>query len=344
MNKFVRNLLTEWRKLELPFDDQTFIVGVSGGADSASLALALSDLKKRKKLNLRFVVAHFNHGLRGEESKKDAEFVRELAEKVELEFVGGISNDKFQTLKKGNLEQNARLARYKFLLETAENNNAYGILTAHTLNDQAETFLMNLIRGSGMSGLSAMKPVIANYNLQMTNETEKSRIPNPESQIALVRPLLNWAKREETENFCRENNIDFRCDVMNDDLTFRRVRVRKILLPLLEEFNPKIIETLSKTANLIQTESKTNYQKPTTENQHLTLKELKKLSQSTLYEVLREWLKEMRGNLRQLELKHIAAIEHLIFSRKSGKIVELPNGETVVKEQGKLTLRRKNVE
>ncbi|HVE56598.1 MAG TPA: ATP-binding protein, partial [Pyrinomonadaceae bacterium] len=81
MHKFVRNLLTEWRKLNLPFDDKTFVVAVSGGADSVSLAIALNDLKTRKKLNLRFVVAHFDHQIRGEESIKDAEFVKNLAEK-----------------------------------------------------------------------------------------------------------------------------------------------------------------------------------------------------------------------------------------------------------------------
>lgn len=346
MNKFVRNLLTEWRKLNLPFDDETVVVAVSGGADSVSLAIALNDLRLRKKLNLRIVIAHFNHDWRGAESEKDAEFVKDLAEKLELEFVGGISSDKFQISKKGNLEQNARLARYKFLIEAAENLNAFAIVTAHTLNDQAETFLLNLIRGSGISGLSAMKPVITNYKLQITDN--KSQIPNPESQIALVRPLLNRAKREDTENFCSEHKIEFRNDAMNEDLKFKRVRIRKVLLPLLKEFNPKIVETLAKTASLIQTENEisdqTKHQKPNTKNKRLNLEELKVLPKSALYEVIREWLKEMRGNLRQLELKHIEAIEHLIFSRKSGKIVELPNGETVVKEQGKLTLKLKVVE
>ena len=94
MHKFVRNLLTEWRKLELPFSDKTIIVAVSGGADSVSLALALHNLKTHKKLKLNFVIAHFNHDLRGIESQKDAEFVKGLAEK--LEFVSEIQNSKFK--------------------------------------------------------------------------------------------------------------------------------------------------------------------------------------------------------------------------------------------------------
>src|SRR5215218_8891270 len=142
MHKFVRNLLTEWRKLDLPFEGETFIVAVSGGADSVSLAIALDDLRTRKKLNSRFVIAHFNHDLRGAESERDAEFVKNLADKFDFE----LAYKKGKVLKAGNLEQNARIARYEFLMETALNTDACGILTAHTINDQAETFLLNLIR------------------------------------------------------------------------------------------------------------------------------------------------------------------------------------------------------
>ena len=155
MNDFVRNLITEWRKLKLPFEGKTFVIGVSGGADSVSLALALRDLKTRGKLNLRFVVAHFNHVLRGKESDLDEDFVRELAAQNDFELALG----RGRIVSTGNLEQKARNARYDFLTKTAENLKAHGVLTAHTLNDQAETFLINLIRGSGLEGLGGMKPV-----------------------------------------------------------------------------------------------------------------------------------------------------------------------------------------
>ena len=144
MDNFTRQLLTEWRKLELPFADKTVIIAISGGADSVSLALALHDLKVRNKLDLRFILAHFNHHLRGEESKRDEEFVKNLAEKFGFELIIG----KGEISKNENLEQSARKARYDFLTETAENLKVFAVLTAHTLNDQAETFLINLIRGS----------------------------------------------------------------------------------------------------------------------------------------------------------------------------------------------------
>jgi tRNA(Ile)-lysidine synthase len=359
MDNFTRNLLTEWRKLKLPFAEETFIVAVSGGADSTGLLLALHELRKRKKLDLRFVAAHFNHNLRGEESERDEQFVKDLANALQFELAlkqGKISND-------GNLEQSARNARYEFLAETAENLHADGILTAHTLNDQAETFLLNLIRGSGLEGLGGMKAIrslefkaqissdeVQSSEVQTLNKdnTDQSENRNPKSEILLVRPLLSWAKREDTENFCHLNEVEFRYDTMNKDLAFKRVRIRKVLLPLLQDFNPKIIETLAQTAFILQKDFEAlknisaqpdldleeKIDKSCEEN--LKLKDLKNLFPAMRQHFLREWLKEQRGDLRGLNKKHFEAIESLIFSRKSGRKVELPNDEFLLKEKGSL--------
>ena len=349
MQNFTRKLITEWRKLNLPFAGETFIVAVSGGADSVGLMFALNELREREKLENRFVVAHFNHNLRGDESEKDAEFVRGLTTKLDLEFVCKIQDSKFRIQNQaGNLEQNARNARYEFLTETAQNLHAGYVLTAHTLNDQAETFLMNLIRGSGLEGLGGMKAIRdLEFKIQDSGLVE-SPIAHRPSPIQLVRPLLNWAKREDTENFCLLNGIEFRHDAMNDDLKFNRTRIRKILLPMLKDFNPKIVETLAHTAEQL---SVISYQlsknrKPETGNRKptLLLKDLRDVFPTILRTILREWLKNNRGNTRGLELKHIEAIENLIVSRKSGKVVELPKGESVVKENGKLTFVRKIVD
>ena len=360
MQNFVRNLITEWRKLNLPFDDETFTVAVSGGADSVSLLLALQELRERKKLNSRFVVAHFNHNLRGDESDQDEQFVKSLAGRFGFELVLGKSEISIQ---KGNLEQNARESRYEFLTATAENLDAYAVLTAHTLNDQAETFLFNLLRGSGLDGLGGMKPVSSlEWRAESKERAGKSEIRNPKSEVQLVRPLLNWAKREDTENFCQLNKIEFRYDAMNEDLKFNRVRIRKVLLPLLKDFNPKIVETLAKTAKLLREDAEQlatvngrtaekepesdKDQRPKSENkvEILLLKDLKDVFPSMRRTILRGWLKDNRGNLRGLELKHIEAIERWLFSRKSGRTVELPGGEIVLKKDGKLHFQKTKVE
>jgi tRNA(Ile)-lysidine synthase len=383
MNKFVRNLLTEWRKLNLPFADATFVVAVSGGADSVSLAAALYELKKSGKLDLRFVIAHFNHGLRGAESDADEQFVRNLAEQFEFELACGKPENHESKIENqaGNLEQNARLARYDFLRETARNLRASYVLTAHTLNDQAETFLLNLIRGSGLAGLGGMRTIremlnaecevrnaesenelqTAEQKLKETEDqssdkiSENSAICSPQSAIFLSRPLLSWATRERTENFCLENRIEYRFDSMNENLAYRRVRVRKVLLPLLADFNPKIVETLANTATRLREDyweleraANLTFESfvPKEANDGgganvLVLKELKNLFPSMRRQILREWLKTCRsGSLRRLDSKHLAAIENLIESAKSGKEIELPDGETVRKSGGKLSFEK----
>lgn len=344
MHDFTRNLLTEWRKLNLPFSERVFVAAISGGADSCALALALDDLRKREKLNLRFVLAHFNHRLRGAESEADEKFVRALAVRYDFELAVGHGED--LRGEKGNLEQAARRARYDFLRGVAENLRAAGVLTAHTVNDQAETFLLNLIRGSGIDGLSGMKPVRSlESGVESPESDEKSELRTPKFQIDLVRPLLRWAKRADTENFCHANALEYRYDSMNEDLAFKRVRVRRVLLPLLLDFNPKIVETLANTANLLRDENELlNELTREFEGAEIAVGELKKLSSALRRRVLRLWLARARGDVRRLETVHLEAIENLVLSEKSGRLVELPGGESVRKKDGMLAFGKTKVE
>lgn len=305
MHKFARKLITEWRKLALIINDETIVVAVSGGADSCALLLAVHDLTKRQKLGHRIVVAHLNHGLRGEEAEADEDFVRELSERLGVEFVG----ERAKLAKRGNLEQNARRARYEFLSRVAERENAFAILTGHTMDDQAETLLMNLIRGAGPEGLSGMHAI-------------NGRI---------VRPLLTWARRSDTEDLCRDSGIDFRRDSMNDELAFRRVWIRKELIPMLATANPRIVETLASTAALMRQVPVT-----TTAAENLSVLELRKLDVAKRLAAIRSWLRYHRGGTRQIGLKHIEAVERLALSARSGRVAELPGGR-VVKSSGKLT-------
>jgi len=322
VHKFVRNLITEWRRLNLPFDGETVIVAVSGGADSTALLLALADLKKRKKLDLEFIAAHFNHRLRGKESNSDEAFVRKLAKGAVFKFYSGSGSLKGTS----NLEERARNVRYEFFAKLAKQSKAVLVLTAHTMNDQAETIMMNLVRGTGIDGLVGIRKV---------------RPLETGSKIRLVRPLLAWAKRSDTENFCLENKVAFRLDAMNDDLTFTRVRIRKSVLPLLAEINPKIVETLSRTAELLQPLDKG---KITTVNGSIKLADLSDLSKNELYSHLRAWIGENRGNTRGLQLKHIEAVARLVNSPKSGRLVELPGGDSVIKHGGRLDFRHIKLE
>ncbi|NNE98820.1 MAG: tRNA lysidine(34) synthetase TilS [Pyrinomonadaceae bacterium] len=331
MEDFTRKLITEWRLLDLPFEAKNIIIAVSGGADSCALALGLARLRDRNKLRNRFFVAHFNHRLRERESDIDAAFAEKFAREHDFEFILGKSEETVPA--KGNLEQNARGARYQFLIETAIRKNCMAILTAHTKNDQAETILLNLIRGSGIEGLAGMKPV------RKLEEQEFGVIQAVDHKVFLVRPMLSWALREDTVEFAEQNGVVFQEDAMNHDLSFNRVRVRKELIPILKGYNPKIIETLSSTARLLSQDAESL--RRLTEKTDLSVKELrlcdlKLQKEADLQRLLRAWLGEMRGDLKGIDHKHIDAIVSLINSRKSGSLCELPGGDKVEKTNGKL--------
>jgi tRNA(Ile)-lysidine synthase len=153
----------------------------------------------------------------------------------------------------------------------------------------------------------------------------------------LVRPLLSWAKRGDTEMYCRDAGIEYRYDTMNDDTAFRRVQIRKILLPLLADMNPNIIETLANTAALLQREVPRELP-PVTESEDgsLYLTQLRSLPDEALGPVLRDWLEKRRGSKRRLGMKHLQAVERLVNSTKSGRVVELPGGGRVIRSGGKL--------
>src|SRR5690242_11540443 len=200
INQFTRVLLVEWRKLKLPLAAETFVVGVSGGADSTALLLALHELKSAGKLSVKICVAHLDHKLR-KTSGQDARWVSDLAAKLGYDCVIGRSKvAENARANNDNLEQAAREARYAFLQRTAKRVSAGYVLTGHTMDDQAETVLLRLMRGSGgfgLGGMDAVRPLAKN------------------SSIKLVRPLL-WARRIETEDYCRLRKTEFLSDEMND--------------------------------------------------------------------------------------------------------------------------------
>jgi len=333
---FARKLLTEWKRLELPVNGERVVVAVSGGADSTALLLALDELIKKARLSLELIVAHLNHGLRGEIGKQDARWVSETAASVGYDTVVEHINVIECANETGdNLEQAARRARYKFLLDVAERSESVIVLTAHTMEDQAETVLLQLMRGSGVEGLSGINPV---------------RLLDKRKQVSLVRPLLRWARRAETENYCHESGAEFRQDVMNQDENFSRVRVRKQLLPLMETFNGRIVEALSRTAELLEHDSSALHiqaqrlmldagiqdEDGTTA---LRVEILANANVSVRRRALRQWIELLRGDVRRLEQVHLLAVERLLFGERGGRMAELPGGSYVERNRGILRFR-----
>jgi tRNA(Ile)-lysidine synthase len=339
VNQFSRMLLAEWRKLKLPTAGETIVVAVSGGADSTALLLALEELKRHNKLYIGIVVAHLDHGLR-ESSHKDAKWVSELAQNFGFRSVIGRSKVVEEArASRDNLEQAAREARYAFLQRTAKRLSAKHVLTGHTMDDQAETVLMRLMRGSAGVGLGGM-------------EAQRTLAKN--SSIKLVRPLL-WARRIDTEDYCRLRKTKFLSDEMNDDLSFARVKVRKQLLPLMQSFNNRVVEAISRTASQLREDGAvllndsdallqraavssdgsgaTGATKPPV----LDVKVLANAPPALRRRALRKWLSEARGGTRRLEMVHLLAVENLLEGNVGGRVAELPSG-------GKVTRRRNRLE
>ncbi|HKQ32752.1 MAG TPA: tRNA lysidine(34) synthetase TilS, partial [Thermodesulfobacteriota bacterium] len=150
------------------------VVGVSGGADSIGLLHALLELKEYKP---ELIVAHLNHGIRGREAERDAVFVKRKAESLGLSFeIGKADVPGYKKEKKLSLEDAARTLRYEFFEKTRSKFGADKIATAHTLDDQAETVLMRLMRGSGMRGLSGIPPVSRDVIIRPLIETPRTEI------------------------------------------------------------------------------------------------------------------------------------------------------------------------
>ncbi|HEV2836101.1 MAG TPA: tRNA lysidine(34) synthetase TilS [Pyrinomonadaceae bacterium] len=335
VNQFARLLLVEWRKLKLPLSDETLIVGVSGGADSTALLLALNELANAGKFSPKICVAHLDHKLR-KTSGEDARWVETLAAKLGYESVIGRSKvAEIARTRNENLEQAARDARYAFLARTAKRKSAKYVLTAHTMDDQAETVLLRLMRGSagaGLGGMEAMRPLSGTTSLQ------------------LVRPLL-WARRTDTENYCRLRKHKFLVDEMNSDLGLSRVRVRQQLLPLMQSFNNRIVEALSRTAaqlredravlltdsdELLQRASLSADENHETEVPALDVKVLAEEPPALRRRALRQWLSQARGSARRLEMVHLMAVDRLVEGAAGGRTVELPGGSKVKRSKNRL--------
>lgn len=212
------------------WSDLTVLVAVSGGADSVALLRSLHAL--RGSGPGRLVAAHFNHGLRGIDSEADQRFVGELCQSLAIECRTGQPDSRLLTAGDG-LEAAARNARYEFLTATAEQLGARYVATAHTADDQAETILHHVLRGTGLAGVAGMRAV---------------RALSP--AVTLVRPMLE-TRRSDVLAYLTAIDQPFREDASNADLQFTRNRIRHELLPLLaRDYSPAVVESLLRLGKL----------------------------------------------------------------------------------------------
>jgi tRNA(Ile)-lysidine synthase len=295
----LNKLYTFIRQQDMISKGDKIVCAVSGGADSMALLFAMYLL--RDKLGITLSAAHFNHNLRGMESDCDEQFVREFCDRYEIELFVGTGR---VTAGEKGLEAAARDARYDFFGTLPGK-----IATAHTANDNAETVLLHLLRGTGLKGLGAIAPVRNN----------------------LIRPMLS-VTRQEVLAFLEEYHISFREDSSNGTDQFLRNRLRHHVMPLLEGENPRLAENLSAMALRLRQDEAALEQ--ITANHPTDVSSLRGASPAIRSRVLEKFLKD--SGVKEPEAEHIAQAEALVFSGKPSARAQFPGEVTITRRYGEL--------
>ena len=294
------------------------LAAVSGGPDSMALLYSLIAL--RHELELELVGAHLDHGLRDEESAADAEFVRSVFESLGMRsFVEAADRE---ALARAGMspEEAAREARYAFLARSAAACGAWAVALGHTADDQAETVLMNIIRGSGLSGLRGMRTLTG------------TRWGG--TALRLLRPLLRLG-RAETAAYCEALNLKPRLDRTNLSPTYTRNRVRMELIPALESFNPAVRESLlrlsdSASVDLAYLEAQTDlaWGRAAVEKDgsvRLRREAFSDIPEAVGRRILRRAVDRVKGDLEDVELNHVEDMARLMAGG-AGARLDLPGG------------------
>lgn len=295
------NKLTAFiRQYDMVAPGDHIICAVSGGADSVALLFGLYLVKE--KLDIRLSAAHFNHHLRGEESDADARFVREFCHRFDIPLYEGEGQ---VTPGKKGLEAAAREARYAFLKTMPGK-----IATAHTADDNAETMLLHLVRGTGLKGLGGITPVGEN----------------------LIRPML-LVTRQEVENFLEEYCLKHIEDSSNSSDQFLRNRLRHYVMPLLKAENPRLALSLSETALRLRQDD-AFLEAEARRQETMEVDRLRAMPPSLRSRILENLLRQW--GVREPESRHIAMAEALVFSENPSARAALPGNVTLERRYGTL--------
>lgn len=302
------------------------VVGVSGGADSVCLLHALLMLRERLKIEL--VVVHINHGLRGEEAEEDESFVSGLCSRYHLPFFSYHYDVRSIAGEKGITEEEAgREVRYDTFLQVCQEQACNKIAVAHNKNDNAETVLFHLFRGSGLRGLSGIEP--------------SRQLLSSFGVFTVIRPLL-CMERKDIEEYLAANKTDYRVDSSNLSMDYSRNKIRNKILPFaIDQLNAGAIGHINEAAGRIK--EALDYMDISIQKRYLQLVKKDENSYSISVKLLsmepvviqkgliRRVLESLSGSLKDLEAKHVEAVLSLCY-KQVGRIVKLPNDIIVEKE------------
>ncbi len=307
-------------------ENDLVLVGVSGGIDSQVLLESLYRLSKTSKFKI--VSAHINYGLRGKDSDGDEKLVRASGEKFGIPCEVLIK----KPARGVNMQDSARRIRYDFFNEVAKRHNARVIAIAHNIGDQAETVMMHMLRGSGLSGLTGMghKKILGDK--------------------ILIRPFLSIS-RDKIEAYAEERKISFREDRSNKKNIYTRNSIRNKLMPILKEFNPRVSESIAQMAEMLSDDDETlelfaiksldECMLGLTED-HIVMgrESFSKLPASLRRRTLRAAYERLTGSTLNLKSDQVMRMDEISLSVKGKGSYRLPSPWEFLREGGKLSIKR----
>lgn len=307
------------------------VLGLSGGPDSVCLLHILKSLKD--ELNIEIYAAHLNHQIRGLEAQKDAMYVSKLCDELDIiYFVKSIDVPTYCKDHGLSIEEGARILRYEMFFQIKEKTGANKIAIAHNLNDQAETVLMRIMRGTGLQGLKGI---------------------SYKREDGIIRPLID-IHRDEIERYCEVNNLNPRIDESNLESVYTRNKIRLELIPYMKEnFNPNITDALVRMSHTIKEDndyidiqcSKAFEEVCERENENINIyvESFHMYHKSIKSRIIRKSINYILGDLKGIEQKHIDDVLEMEYEDKLNKKINLPRGIIVYRNKSYISITNKEI-
>ena len=322
LDKLEQKFIDTIKENNLINEGDVIVVGVSGGPDSITLLTCLNKFKEYFKVQI--ICAHINHLIR-KDSTEDEQYVENLCKKMQIKcYVKRAEVEKIAKEQKKGTEEIGRQIRYEFFDEILKKEKANKIAIAHNMNDNAETMLLNIIRGSGLTGLEGIQ----------AKEYDK-----------YIRPLIN-CKREEIEEYCIKNNLNPRIDSTNKENIYRRNIIRNKILPEIKSLNPNIVQSLSNLSKIVKEQNecinknvKHIYNKiasKTLGKIELDIDEFIKLDLCMKQNIVIYTITKLKGNARNLEKTNIDDIIRLCDKKIGKKYIDVNKNLRIIIENKKI--------
>lgn len=324
----IERVLKTIRNYEMLKSGDTVLVAVSGGSDSIFLLQVLSHLKNKLKLK-KLIVCNLDHGIRGKESSEDSLFVKKITEDLNLGFIHKKIDLSKKRSKDLSTEEIAREERYKFFNDAARAVKADVVATGHTLDDQAETILMRIIKGASLKGIIGISPV------------------REERSLKIIRPLFELEKAE-IERHLDERGLEYRVDSTNAEPIYFRNVIRKDIIPYLEKYNPRLKRALCSLAEHLRedfefiNEAKSaigHFAHSRGASLEIKLKDLAIQPKALQKEIVRDALDKSGGEVKRLNFRHWKEMEQFIKHKRKGSAIDLPGDIRVTRTASSLIFR-----